>query len=290
MEVLGSADWDGRSKGILTRREQENQSVDAASQELADPVPIGRDNLYLFEHGFIFTSSSIVPESTERYPGVLLLSEARTPIGLTIGDQYWRSSCLLVAPRVMRSLDARGVSLISVHVEPTHPMYKQFCEIGGDGVQVLDRDLFRHHDVPLRDCCRGRLTRSEAQKLFDALLLMLSTKLTAVRSRDPRMNEVFRSLQQSPSQSLEMLAKTLCLSRHRLSHLFSEEVGLPIMNYRLWQKIKSASRLFNSGKSLTEIAHAVGFSDSAHLSRTFRHFYGFPPSRLTDSTSVQVFD
>ncbi len=268
---------------------QENRSVDGSKPTVADSVATGRDNLYLFEHGFIFTSPSIVSEPTARYPAVLLLSEACTPIGLTVGHQYWRSSCLLVAPRVMRSLDARGVSLISVHVEPTHPTYKQFCKIGG-GVQVLDRDLFRVHDSPLGDCHRGRLTRSAAQKLFDALLLTLSTKLTVVRPLDPRINEVFRSLQQDPGQSLETLAKTLCLSRHRLSHLFSEEVGLPIMNYRLWQKIKSASRLFNSGKSLTEIAHAVGFSDSAHLSRTFRHFYGFPPSRLMDSASVQVFD
>ena len=38
--------------------------------------------------------------------------------------------------------------------------------------------------------------------------------------------------------------------------------------------------LFRSGGDLTEAALAAGFSDAAHLSRTFRAMFGLSPSLL----------
>lgn len=35
-----------------------------------------------------------------------------------------------------------------------------------------------------------------------------------------------------------------------------------------------------SGSSLTEAAHAAGFADSAHFSRTFRRMFGVAPASL----------
>jgi len=38
------------------------------------------------------------------------------------------------------------------------------------------------------------------------------------------------------------------------------------------------------GASLTEAAHAAGFFDSAHFSRTFRQTFGFAPSTVLGAT------
>jgi AraC-like DNA-binding protein len=42
------------------------------------------------------------------------------------------------------------------------------------------------------------------------------------------------------------------------------------------------------GETLTGAAAAAGFSDSAHLSRTFRRAFGLPPSALLNMRSLEV--
>jgi AraC-like DNA-binding protein len=35
-----------------------------------------------------------------------------------------------------------------------------------------------------------------------------------------------------------------------------------------------------TGASMSEAAHAAGFADAAHLSRTSKKMFGFPPSQI----------
>jgi AraC-like DNA-binding protein len=80
--------------------------------------------------------------------------------------------------------------------------------------------------------------------------------------------------------SLEEAAAHAGLSMGRARHLFVEQTGLPFRNYLLWQRLTRATELFSRGASLTDAAHGAGFSDSAHLSRTFRRMFGIQASSL----------
>lgn len=70
------------------------------------------------------------------------------------------------------------------------------------------------------------------------------------------------------------------LSIGRLRHLFVEQTGLPFKTYLLWLRLTRAVQCFAAGMSLTHAAHEAGFSDSAHLSRTFRRMFGIAPASL----------
>lgn len=70
------------------------------------------------------------------------------------------------------------------------------------------------------------------------------------------------------------------LSASRLRHLFVEQTGLPFKTYLLWLRLTRAVEQFAAGVTLTEAAHHAGFSDSAHLSRTFRRMFGVAPTAL----------
>ena len=50
--------------------------------------------------------------------------------------------------------------------------------------------------------------------------------------------------------------------------------------FRAWHRMLGASALALEGRSLTEVAHAAGFYDSAHFSRGFHRMFGLPPSKV----------
>jgi AraC-like DNA-binding protein len=80
--------------------------------------------------------------------------------------------------------------------------------------------------------------------------------------------------------SLVDAAAHVGLSSGRARHLFVESTGLPFRTYLLWLRLMRAVELFAVGSSLTEAAHSAGFSDSSHLSRTFRRMFGIAADSL----------
>ncbi len=80
--------------------------------------------------------------------------------------------------------------------------------------------------------------------------------------------------------TLDAVAAEACLSPSRFRHLFVEETGMALRPYILWRRFLSAWELVAAGGSLSAAAHAAGFADAAHLSRTSRRMFGFPPSGM----------
>jgi AraC-like DNA-binding protein len=82
----------------------------------------------------------------------------------------------------------------------------------------------------------------------------------------------------NPRIPLIELARRVHLSPERLRHLIVEETRVPLREHRLLQKTTSALEHAFSGASLTTAAAAAGFSDQAHLTRTFVRLFGRTPS------------
>jgi AraC-like DNA-binding protein len=78
------------------------------------------------------------------------------------------------------------------------------------------------------------------------------------------------------------------LSTSRLTHLFTNQVGIPLRRYVLWLRLRIAITRVRAGDDLTEAAHAAGFADSAHLTRTCREMFGLPPSLLSRHVSWDI--
>ena len=80
--------------------------------------------------------------------------------------------------------------------------------------------------------------------------------------------------------TLEEVAAEAYLSPSRFRHLFVEETGMGLRPYLLWRRFLRVWELLMGGASLSGAAHAAGFADAAHLSRTSRRMFGFPPSAM----------
>lgn len=102
------------------------------------------------------------------------------------------------------------------------------------------------------------------------------------RALDPRIAALREKLRALPEKraTLGELAAELGLSESRLTHLFKQETGVSLRRYMLWLRLSDAMARALSGASLTEAAHASGFSDSAHLSRTCREMFGINPQAV----------
>jgi AraC-like DNA-binding protein len=77
------------------------------------------------------------------------------------------------------------------------------------------------------------------------------------------------------------VARTLGISATRLTHLFTEQMGIPLRPYILWLRLHVAVTRVRSGDDLTAAAHAAGFADGAQLARTCRRTFGLPESALS---------
>ena len=55
---------------------------------------------------------------------------------------------------------------------------------------------------------------------------------------------------------------------------------MPFRRDVLWRRLWRLAREISGGANLTSVAHAAGFSDSAHCSRVFRSTFGVPASAI----------
>ena len=113
----------------------------------------------------------------------------------------------------------------------------------------------------------------------------LVQQLSATASREPSDPRVLRAVEiirerLHDAPSLERLADAVHLSPSRFRHLFVEETGMPMRTYVLWRRLLHVWSLLMAGETLSSAAHAAGFADSAHLSRTARAMFGLAPSAI----------
>ena len=112
--------------------------------------------------------------------------------------------------------------------------------------------------------------------------------LTPDSKPDPRQQRIRQLLESGRDLTLTDLARELGTSYFWASRLMTEVFGMSLRDYKSWQKLQRVFHLLHSKHSITEVAHAAGFTDSAHLSRTYQRWFGQPPSYSRNRNNVRV--
>jgi transcriptional regulator GlxA family with amidase domain len=82
----------------------------------------------------------------------------------------------------------------------------------------------------------------------------------------------------SPPSTIE-LAKAIGVSRTKLYRGFNQLYGVSPMEYLRLKRIEKAGEMVkDKDLNMTQIAYALGYSSSSHFTKTFRDFFGMPPS------------
>lgn len=77
------------------------------------------------------------------------------------------------------------------------------------------------------------------------------------------------------------VAKIAGLSKSRTSHLFREETGYSLLDYKIKLRVDYGKHLLlNSDMSLADVAIEIGFFDQSHFTKTFKKVEQMPPSHF----------
>jgi len=122
--------------------------------------------------------------------------------------------------------------------------------------------------------------------LGEALLLQASRECREQSARHPRREEQFLRVRRYILDRLEQpltvhgVAQDVGLSRVYLHRLFREFEGESPQVWIQRQRLSLAAELLQSGgRSVKEVAYALGWGDPYSFSRTFKRIKGIPPSQ-----------
>jgi AraC-like DNA-binding protein len=192
-----------------------------------------------------------------------------------------RAPALITAPDVLHAIDAKGRETLLVFIDPDseHGAILRACV---RGVQALDastrKALLAAGDDPMHI-----MTDGGAAWTANAVAAIAGTTRPRIHRTHPRVRKLLRVLRALPSDadtSLESLARLVGLSPSRLMHAFTTSIGTPLRPYLAWLRLQRAAAAIVGGASLVTAAHDAGFSDAAHMTRTFRRMFGMTPSSL----------
>lgn len=210
-----------------------------------------------------------------------LLVSLGEPVALRDAHQQVATcQAAVIPPDVEHTVVSLSVAGVVLHVNPDDSVGRQLRTLGIGA----DVEAWRHAGAPL--LARGATSLpkrwADAELLAHALLQALRADTRQAAPAHPAVKKLLRLLPDllEDDVRLSALAPRVGLSEGRLSHLFGQEVGLPLRPYILWLRLQRAAGHLQGGASLTQAAHAAGFTDSAHLSHAFRRTFGLTPSEI----------
>jgi len=252
------------------------------TEALTAPALDLHGSLCVWPEGILFLGGNVRAARHHHFTASLFFAlDGRIRIRIGSARDWFETRGALVAPNVRQEMDARGCHLVNLQIDPETAAYARVApRLASSPMHELPADVVG--ELSDRTLSLLRDPGWSPARLWDLTLGLAGSCTHGPRLFDRRIEVVLHRLK---GEFLTMptaadLAQTVGLSEGRLLHLFSQQVGVPLRRYVLWLRLRHVFYVWALSRSLTEAAHAAGFADSAHLSRTFRSMYGVRPSDL----------
>jgi AraC family transcriptional regulator len=236
---------------------------------------------YFWDGGWIGIGKGQGVVPTHAHHAIQITLSLDGPVRIRPGEGEWQTyRGAVVLPNVAHSFDPAGAVVVMLFVDPECREGRWLRRSLTGPITELPPERF--------DCClpglsvfwQTPLDEREAAELVTSVVRNLCAGPPPPRRMDERIAKALTLIRQNDASKIpiEQVAKKVFLSPSRFAHLFTEEVGVPFRHYVLWRKLARAMLRIGRGGSLSAVAHASGFADSAHLTRTFYKMFGIAPS------------
>ncbi len=261
-----------------------------------------KNQLYIWQGRILYAAYGNTTEPHGHYAVSVLISldepmllKGRPP-GVTKGDEVIELGeyrAVVLSPNFYHQAVAPERRFVVLQIDPDLDLYGPVGQWLGDaGFREVPFEQLQPLAVDFSDLFLGAYDCTEAGAFFEAVLHAITPEHAEARPPlDERIARIVQELKADlpPDQiAVSELAARAGLSEMRFMHVFKEELGLPVRRFILWLRLHKAAEFLKEGITLTEAAHAAGFSDSAHMSRVFKDNFGVQPSFFLAKNSKMV--
>ena len=234
-------------------------------------------------------TDTIDAEVHSHYPIQLFLSMDE-PLRITIAGKEICAHCLAVGHNVPHAFSSQNRAHISAIIEAASDFSRSLNERIDGAFAIFEND-----GLPaLQSKAKELIVASDKEQWQD---FMRDFKLySGIEPRkqplDERITELLSLLKQCDcyDHTIAAFAKKVSLSPDRLSHLFREQVGVPLKSYIVLHQTEKAFASLLGGASITDAAMLSGFDSPSHFAATVKKLMGQPASKSTkDSEFLKVF-
>ncbi len=242
--------------------------------------------VYFWEGGWIGVGRSPSPVPRHEHHAVQICLGLDGPVRLQDESGRWTEHRLAVVQAdVPHAFDPNGSLVSLLFVDPDGRQGRWLRDSLRAPITDLPLDRVAPHLPALLAFREERPGPMAAARIVTGVVEALCQGPPPLRGLDERVARALELIRADRSGRLTLatVAGQVFLSPSRFAHLFTAEVGLPFRRYLLWRKLNRAMAEFGRGATLSAAAHAAGFADSAHLTRTWRAMFGITPTTMVRS-------
>lgn len=161
-----------------------------------------------------------------------------------------------------------------------------FAESKNEYERILANCSAMMMEVESKDTGWEEITNNYASNIIGSIKRLLNIKITELRaSYTYVVSEIKKIIDDfyNAEINLENISNKLGMSISRICHVFKEETGQSIIDYRIDKQLQEAkSLLITSDMPINQISSLVGFSDSSYFAKTFKRKYKITPKQMRE--------
>lgn len=211
------------------------------------------------------------------------------PLQVTVNGKQVNGKCIIVNKNARHIFSCDNQIRLSILIEPSSNFANELIKkINGDYL-IFDNDIDR-----IQQKAAALMDTNDKQRYIDfiqdfAECLGVKRNLEILDERITALLEILQNCD-CYDHTIENFAKSVCLSSSRLSHLFREQIGVPLKSYILFHQLEKAFTYTLNGTNITDAAMLAGFDSPSHFAATVKKWTGMPVSAsIKDSEFLKVF-
>lgn len=196
-----------------------------------------------------------------------------------VEDNEISCRCIVVNRNILHSFSTGNSVYFTMIIEPTSNLAIQLEErMGGMKYYIFD-----NQDVEYIQNLLFCLIDSDELREYIKIMIQLYKFLNLKEQSkiyDDRIKDLLYEIERCncDTHSIASFVDKVALSPSRLSHLFKEQMGMPLKSYIQFHQMKTAFLALLCGKNITEAAMLSGFDSPSHFATVTKKMMGMPAS------------